>query len=99
MAAVVGVAGVILTAAVAILGGPVYQRAKTLGITRTKFENLHGSEFKLILNTVACEDLHHDRVSGQLYTSCQVSITHPFVSKADSTRVTNRSDQHGFHHW
>lgn len=52
---------------------PIYQRSITLGIARSSYDNLHGSDLKVIPNTVACEDLHYEPVSNKLYTSCQVS--------------------------
>lgn len=73
MAAVIGIAGVIATAVVGFVAPPLYQRATTLGLLRKHFDAIHGSELKTISGTVACEDLHYDQTSGQLYTACQVS--------------------------
>lgn len=61
----------ILTAAVGSFVGPsFYQRLVTFGAFRS-LENIHGSDLKIIPGTVACEDLHRDPVSGQLFTACQ----------------------------
>lgn len=75
MAAVLtaGILGAAAIGGVALFGAPVYQRVETLGLTRRHIENVHGADLRLIPGTVACEDLHYERVSGQLYTACQVS--------------------------
>lgn len=69
-------AGVFSAAAIggiALFGLPLYHRAETFGLTRRHIENIHGTDLRLISGTVACEDLHLEPFSGQLYTACQVS--------------------------
>ncbi|QIW95655.1 hypothetical protein AMS68_001173 [Peltaster fructicola] len=70
--AVVLTVGALVAAFVGFAGFPIYNRAVTLGITRSSFDNIHGYGLKLLPETVACEDLHYESHSNQLYTSCQV---------------------------
>lgn len=71
---IAGAIGAAAIAGIAVVGPSLYSRAETLDITRRHFENIHGTDFKLIPGTIACEDLHYEPYSGQLYTACQVCV-------------------------
>jgi len=55
--------------------GPFTQRLAVLGVTRDldSIINIHGDGFRVIPDTVQCEDLHLHEQSGLLFTACQGS--------------------------
>jgi hypothetical protein len=55
--------------------GPLTQRLAVLGVTRDidSIINIHGEGFRVIPDTVQCEDLHLHEASGMLFTACQGS--------------------------
>ena len=53
----------------ALLYKPVTLRLEVLGLTRPlhKIQNVHGEDFRLIPDTLYCEDLHHHKSSNLLF--------------------------------
>ena len=59
----------LLVSFTALLYKPLTLRAEVLGFTRPldKIENIHGQDFRLIPDTLYCEDLHYHESSGLLF--------------------------------
>ena len=59
----------LLVSFAALLYKPVTLRLEVIGLTRPldKIQNVHGEDFRLIPNTLYCEDLHHHRPSNLLF--------------------------------
>ena len=53
----------------ALLYKPVALRLEVLGLTRPldKIQNIHGHDFRLIPDTLYCEDLHYHKPSNLLF--------------------------------
>lgn len=59
----------ILISFAALFYKPVTLRVEVLGFTRPwdKIRNIHGEDFRIILDTLHCEDLHYHEPSGLLF--------------------------------
>ena len=59
----------VLVSFAALLYKPVTLRLEVLGLTRAwgKIRNIHGEDFRIIPDTLYCEDLHYHEPSGLLF--------------------------------
>ena len=59
----------LLVSFTALLYKPLTLRAEVLGLTRPldKIQHIHGQDFRLIPDTLYCEDLHYHESSGLLF--------------------------------
>ena len=71
MAAIRTVAAVsaVLVSFAALFSKPVTLRSEVVGLTRAwgKIRNIHGEDFRIIPDTLYCEDLHYHEPSGLLF--------------------------------
>lgn len=79
--------------------GPLKQRLTVFGVTRDidSIINIHGDGFRVIPDTVQCEDLHLHEESGLLFTACQGSedpTARLGLSFGLSKRQIPRADKH-----
>ena len=60
---------VLLAPLIAVLYKPLSLRAEVLGVFRSvdKIQNIHGSDFQVIDDTLYMEDLHYHEPSGLLF--------------------------------
>lgn len=63
----------VLASFAVLLYKPVTLRIEVLGLTRplNKIGNVHGEDFRLIPNTLYCEDLHYHKSSGLLFSASE----------------------------
>ena len=68
VSAVVAISALLVSFA-ALLYKPVTLRAEVVGFTRPldKIQNVHGQDFRLIPDTLYCEDLHYHESSNLLF--------------------------------
>lgn len=59
----------VLVSLAALLYKPVTLRLEVLGLIRPwdKIQNIHGEDFRIIPDTLYCEDLHYHEPSGLLF--------------------------------